>query len=71
MIGDVVRVYWEQWAYNATKYGKERLTEGDIFLVISDEGYVRAVRLKDLCIFTFSKNAFELYMLPYLEWFEE
>ncbi len=67
MTGDVVKVYWEQWAYNATKYEKQRLTEGDVFLVISEDGYTRAVRLKDLCVFNFSHNSFALYMRPFCE----
>ena len=71
MIGELFKVSHANFAYNRTKYEKERLKIGDVFLVTEDEGYIVAVRVHDTNAFSFSKNSFELYMLPYLEWFEE
>ena len=67
MTGDVVRVVREYYAFNLTKKMKELLTKDDVFLVIADDGYVTAARLKDVCIFSFSRNAFGLYTQPFCE----
>lgn len=63
----MVECVGRQWAWNTTSLEKERLVQGEIFLVISNDGYTRAVRLRDSCVFNFSHSSFCLYMRTLLE----
>ncbi len=67
-VGTVIEViHYGMWAWNDTSLAKERLLIGDLFLVISNEGYTRAVRLRDTCIFNFSHSGFSIYTKTLLE----